>query len=141
MTRRVERITVIHRSGDKREARTVYREEDVDERDDRDWDAPVTRVTVIQHKGDKREASTVYKKGEKGRRKVSIWTRPLERAARRLVKAQIIFGQEVLRRHDEANRRRRDGWLREAPSIIAESSRRAYNEARKAVPFRILPKA
>jgi len=53
----------------------------------------------------------------------------------------VIFGQEVLRRHDRANRRRRDGWLIEAPATVFESGRKAYNEARKGIPFRILPKA
>jgi hypothetical protein len=68
-------------------------------------------------------------------------TRPIERAARRLVRAQVVFGQEVIRRSDRANRRRKDGWLLEAPAIVLESGRKAYNEARKGVPFRILPKA
>lgn len=143
MSRLVKRITVIRQSGDKREAVTMTPQSREDRDDDRDEiDAPVRRITVVQRKGDRSESATVYEKGaRKRRRKGSVWARPLERAARRLAKAQLIYAQEVLRRHDEANRFQRDGWLREAPSIIAESSRRAYNEARKAVPFRLLPKA
>jgi hypothetical protein len=100
----------------------------------------ISRITVIQRDGEHPEAVTVYRQPRK-RRKVSVLTRPIERLSRRLVRAQVIFGQEVLRRHDRANRRRRDGWLLEAPSILIESGRKAYNEARKGVPFRILPKA
>jgi hypothetical protein len=98
------------------------------------------RVTVIQRTEHSPTAITVYRKGRR-RRRVSVMTRPLERAARRLIRAQITFGQEALRRHDRANRRRRDGWLVEAPAIIIQSGRKAYNEeVRKAVPFRLLPK-
>jgi len=102
----------------------------------------VRRVTVIERSGNNRQALTVYEEPRQKRRgKVSVWTLPLERAARRLVRANVIFGQEALRRHYESNRRRRDGWLLEAPGNIVESGRKAYNEARKAVPFRLLPKA
>jgi hypothetical protein len=106
-------------------------------------DKLVKRVTVIERSGDDRQsqAVTVYQAPREGRGKVSVWTRPFERAARRLVRAQVIFGQEIMRRADESNRRRRDGWLLEGPANIVESGRQAYNEARKAVPFRILPKA
>jgi hypothetical protein len=104
-------------------------------------DKLVRRVTVIQRSGDERHAVDVYEQPRKKRRKVSVWTRPFERAARRLIQAEVIFGQELLRRGEESTRRRRDGWLLEAPANISESGRTAYNEARKAVPFGILPKA
>jgi len=106
-------------------------------------DELVKRVTVIQRTPDgHRKAVTVYRESDDDRReKVSVWTKPLERASRRLVTAQVIFGQELLRRGHEANARRRDGWLLEAPANVVESGRKAYNEVRKGVPFRILPKA
>jgi hypothetical protein len=98
------------------------------------------RVTVIQRSEQGPAAITVYRKRRR-RRRVSVVTRPLERVARRLIRAQIIFGQEALRRHDRANRRRLDGWLVEAPAIAIQSGRKAYNEqVRKEVPFRLLPK-
>jgi hypothetical protein len=99
-----------------------------------------SRVTVVQRRGEEPESVTVYK-DPVSRRRVSTLTEPLERMARQLIRAQIVFGQEVLRRHERANRRRRDGWLIEAPSTLIESGRKAYNEARKGIPFKILPKA
>jgi hypothetical protein len=99
----------------------------------------IGRITVIEFDGNRPAATTVYRKPLR-RRRPSELTRPLERITRRLVRAHIIFGQEVLRRHDRANRRRRDGWLLEAPAIVAASGRKAYNEARKGVLFRVLPK-
>jgi hypothetical protein len=103
-------------------------------------DELINRVTIIQRTGETPEP-VIAEKEPRRRRKTSVLTRPFERAARRLIRAHIIFGQEVLRRHNRANRRRSDGWLLEGPAIIIESSRRAYNEARKVAPFRILPKA
>jgi Family of unknown function (DUF6312) len=101
----------------------------------------VNRVTVIERGAGGPHAMTVYKSPKKGRSNVSILTRPLERVVHRLVKAEIIFAQDLLRRHEASNRKRRDGWLLEAPVNIIESGRKAYNEARKAVPFRLLSKA
>src|SRR5262249_26639328 len=103
----------------------------------------VRRVTVIQRESDRgnRQATTVYRKSEKGGGKASTWSRPLERGVRRLEKAQVVFGQEVRRQHDEANRRRSDGWFWEGPAIFAYSGRKALNEVRKGPLFRlILPK-
>lgn len=100
----------------------------------------VNRITVLERSGDTVEAVTVHQEPRK-RRKVSAWTSPIERAARRLVRAQVVFGQEVLRRHNRSNRRRRDGWLLEAPANLIESGRKAFNEeVRKGVPFILLPK-
>jgi len=118
MSRLVKRITVIQRGGSETVAAEVHtrraRHRDRDWDDDDDDDGP--------------------------RRRVTAWTRPIERAARKLWRAQILAGQEGLRRQNRANRRRRDGWIIETPVIIWEAGREAYNEARKAVPFRILPK-
>jgi Family of unknown function (DUF6312) len=102
----------------------------------------VKRVTVVRRSGDETQprAVVVYREPRKHRAKVSVLTRPLERGARHLEKAVVIFGQETLRRHEESNRRRRDGWLLEGPGNLIKSGRKALNEARKAVPFVILPK-
>jgi hypothetical protein len=102
----------------------------------------VRRVTVVRRSGDESEprAVVVYREPRKHRAKVSVVTRPLERGARHLERAIVIFGQETLRRHEESNRRRRDGWLLEGPGNLIESGREALNEARKAVPFVSLPK-
>jgi hypothetical protein len=103
-------------------------------------DKLVRRVTVIHRSGDEPKAVAVYREPRKERARVSILTQPFERGARHLEKALIIFGQEALRRHEDSNRRRRDGWLLEAPGNFIESGRKALNEARKAVPFVTLPK-
>jgi uncharacterized protein DUF6312 len=105
-------------------------------------DKLVKRVTVIQRNGGENqpEAVAVYQEPRKDRAKVSVLTRPFEQGARRLLKAQIVFGEEALGRHEESNRRRRDGWLLEGPANVVESGRKALNKIRKGVPFKLLPK-
>jgi hypothetical protein len=51
----------------------------------------------------------------------------------------VIFTQEQYKRHLESGERK-NGWLFDAPSNILHAGLKAYNEARKAVPFRLLPK-
>jgi hypothetical protein len=104
-------------------------------------DRLVKRVTVIHRGRDEPRAVAVYREpARKESARVSVLTRPLERGARHLEKAIMIFGAEALRRHQDSNRRRRDGWLLEGPGNLIESGRKALNEARKAVPFVTLPK-
>jgi hypothetical protein len=102
----------------------------------------VRRVTLVRRSGDesKQRSVVVYREPRKHRAKVSVVTRPLERGAKHLERAVVIFGQETLRRHEESNRRGRDGWLLEGPGNVVEAGRKALNEARKAVPFVTLPK-
>jgi hypothetical protein len=88
-------------------------------------DKLVRHVTVIHGTRDDKSVA-VYRepRRERNRARVSVLTWPLER------------GPGTWR----SNRRRRDGWLLELPGNFAESSRKALNEARKAVLFVNLPK-
>jgi len=99
----------------------------------------IDRITVIRRDGKDPDPVTVYRRSNKNR-KGSFLLMPAERAARTFIRAQIAFSQEMLRQHDKANSKRRDGWLIEAPAIVLKSGRKALNEGRKGIPFRILPK-
>ena len=102
----------------------------------------VKRVTLIKRTGAEVEAVRIYTSGKKKKkRKVSGLVAPLERAVRKLVNANVVLGQETIRRSNKANRKRRDGWFFDAPVIAAKSGRSAYNQARKADPLGLLPKA
>lgn len=101
----------------------------------------IERVTVLQRDADVAQAVTLYRRDQKRSAKSSTVSRSLEKATRRMIRAEIIFAEDLLRRHDESSRRRKDGWLLEAPANMVGAGRKAYNEARKAVPFRLLPKA
>jgi Family of unknown function (DUF6312) len=104
-------------------------------------DKLVDRVTVVRRSGDQREAIAVYRDPRSSRNKSSPWLRPLERGVRRLLRAAVVQTQDQYQRHLDSNRKRRDGWLIDAPANFVKASRKGYNEARKAVPFRVLPKA
>jgi hypothetical protein len=107
-------------------------------------DKLVKRVTAVRRSGADTEVVRIYqdpKKKKKKKRKVSGWAEPFERAARKLFKANSEFSDAALRRTNKANRRRRDGWVFDAPVIVLKSGRDSYNQARKAVPFGIMPKA
>ena len=106
-------------------------------------DKLVKSITVIRRVGAETEAVRIYQdpSAKKKRRKVSGWAEPFERAARKLLKANTAFSEGALRRTNKANRRRRDGWVFDAPVIVLKSGRDSYNQARKAVPFGIMPKA
>jgi hypothetical protein len=108
-------------------------------------DKLVRRVTVVHHAGDTREGTVVYedqdeRREDKQRQRTSPWLRPTERVVRRLLKAELIGFQDAYQGFLNSSRRRRNGWLLYAPANLARSSRKAYNEARKAVPFGLLPK-
>ena len=104
-------------------------------------DKLVKRVTLVQRGSAGTETTRIYKSSEKKKRKVSAMVAPRGKAARKLSKANVGLGQEMVSRTDKANRRKRDGWLFDGPIIVAKSGRAAYNQARKAVPFGLLPKA
>jgi len=101
----------------------------------------IDRITVIRRGGGDPDPVTVYRRSKRKDRKGSFLLMPVERAARTFIRAQIAFSQEMLRQHDRANTKRRDGWLIEAPVIVLKSGRKAMNEGQKGLPFRILPKA
>lgn len=105
-------------------------------------DKLVRRITVVRRNGPEVETVRIYQDPKKKKkRKVSGWAEPFERATRKLLKANSAFSDTALRRTDKANRRRRDGWILDAPVILLKSGRDSYNQARKADPFRLMPKA
>jgi hypothetical protein len=99
----------------------------------------VRRVTVVRVSGDTCESVVLYKNSDNVN-KTSPLLRPIERAVRHIFKAGSVGTQDVYQRHVKSSKRR-DGWLIDAPSNVMRASRKAYNEARKGVPFKILPKA
>ncbi len=104
-------------------------------------DKLVKRITVVRRSGSETEAVRIYRDRDRDDSgKVSGWDEPFERTSRHLLRSGSAFTEGALRRQRKANRRRRDGWIFDAPVIVLKSGRDAYNKARKAIPFGILPK-
>ena len=68
---------------------------------------------------------------KKGTRGFSIF----ERATRRVMKAQRSAADSYLSRHDQSNKKRRDGWLRDLPTNVV----RAGENVRKELKLPLLP--
>ncbi len=94
-------------------------------------DKIVRRITVIQLSGkgaaDGGSADTIYKKKGK-KRKSTKGLSPFEKVARRVLKARKVFSDEMLERHEKESRKRKDGWLREAPGINIKAGRKAFKK-------------
>lgn len=87
----------------------------------------VRRITIVGSEG-RQEARTVFKKKK---RKVSKWLRPMERRTRKMIEAQQTVLDELLDRHNRSNRKRRDGWLRDAGLNTMRSQRKGLKKLRK----------
>ena len=68
---------------------------------------------------------------KKGTRGFSV----LERATRRIMKAQRSTADSYLSRHDQSNKKRPDGWIRDFPINVA----RAAENARKELKLPLMP--
>jgi hypothetical protein len=82
----------------------------------------VARITAVSL--DEGQSQTVYV-APKSKRKVSRWLKPLEKGHRRLLTALAAFGNTLERRHERSNRKRRNGWLRDAPMNMMRAERKA----------------
>jgi hypothetical protein len=84
----------------------------------------VQRVTLVNLDvpGD---TETVQKSKRKKKRKVSGFLKPMAKRDRRMARASKAFSDEWLSRMDRSNRKRRNGWLRDAPVNLMRANRKA----------------
>lgn len=92
----------------------------------------IARITAIHLEAGQQTSRTIYK-SKKGKRKVSRWVQPLERAQRRVLEAQQVFGEELLARHKRSNRKRSNGFLRDGGMNLMRAQRKAMKRLRKFV--------
>jgi|KBSSwiStaDraftv2_1062776.scaffolds.fasta_scaffold00005_212 hypothetical protein len=90
----------------------------------------IRSATVIRHDTSGTTTEVVQKSdsGPEGKRKVSRPLRPLEKAQRRVLKAQKVFSDEMLRRHEKSAHKKRDGFLREGAKNQVGALRRAVKK-------------
>lgn len=66
----------------------------------------------------------VFKNNKKKKRKSTRALAPIEKAIRRFVDAQGETAANYVERHDESNRKRRDGWIRDINLNLTRASRK-----------------
>jgi hypothetical protein len=92
----------------------------------------VRRITVLQRDGSGSWSPvTLFKKGRKKKKSTAL-LKPVERLTRSLVEASDKGTSTYLRRHKKANRKRRDGWVRDFPNNFVRATSKAAREIRPA---------
>jgi hypothetical protein len=71
--------------------------------------------------------TVIYKEGRR-KRKVSKPWRKIEKAVRRLTKAQGAASQEYLDRHERANERKKNGWIKKLGTNVQKSVKRGLKK-------------
>jgi len=88
----------------------------------------VRRVTVLGRDGNGQVAPTVIFERQSGKRKNSKLVGPVNKAIRRLMAAEQAFTSSYLARHDESNRARKDGWLRDGVVNLVHAGRKGSKQ-------------
>lgn len=82
--------------------------------------------------------TTIFRRRAKGRKKGTVWLRPMERMTNDMAEAMAVSATEYVRRHHGSNRKRRDGWMRDAGTNVmraAEKGAKRLKFSRFVMPF------
>jgi hypothetical protein len=80
--------------------------------------------------------NVIYERRTK-KRKVSAPLKPLEKSLRSMARAQVAFANTYFDKHNRSSRKRRDGWLTDFVSNVADAGR---NGRKKLRIIRLAPK-
>lgn len=91
----------------------------------------VRKVTVLQQGPDGQVTPVVvYRSTQKNKKKQTRLLKPFEKAVRQFAKAERTWAQSYLDRHDESNRSRRDGWVRDVTFNVSKAAAKAGRQLR-----------
>lgn len=95
----------------------------------------IKSVVVVQRGPEGRSSEVLRLRsgsaGKEPRRRTSKAFRPLEKLERRVLQSADRFTSELLRRHRRSTRKRKDGWLLDAPRNVYEAGRKASKQLGK----------
>jgi len=93
----------------------------------------VRKVTMLQRDelGSLRPV-VLFKRGRKKKKKSTAMVKPFEQGARTLARASDAATSTYLRRHRKSNRKRRDGWVGDAPTNMVRAGTKALRKVRPA---------
>lgn len=92
----------------------------------------VKRITLLQRDANGGTSPVVVFKRRRGKKKGTQLLRPVERVMRSLAEASDAASGTYLRQHKKSNRKRKDGWIRDASGNVVKASRKAVKELRPA---------
>lgn len=95
----------------------------------------VRRITVLQPDASGGVSPVVLYQRERKKKKGTKLIRPLEKAARQAAEASDKYTSTYLKRHKKANRKRKDGWVRDFPENVVKSTSKAVKEIRPSALF------
>ncbi len=95
----------------------------------------IRRISVLQRDPSGAVTPVVLYQRSRSKKKGTRGFVVLERATRRIMKAQRSAADSYLSRHDQSNRKRRDGWIRDLPINVA----RAGEHVRKELKLPLMP--
>jgi hypothetical protein len=92
--------------------------------------ATVRRITVFDRDSMGSLRPVVIYNRRRGKKKQTKGLRPLERMVRTFADANDAFASNYARRHRRSNRKRRDGWLRDALVNWSKATNKGAKEFR-----------
>lgn len=92
----------------------------------------VRRITILNRDASGGWSPIVLFKKDRKKKNSTALVRPVERLTRSLVEAGDTATSTYLRRHKKANRKRRDGWVRDLPNNIVRATSKGARKIRPA---------
>ncbi len=89
----------------------------------------IRRITILTTDSSGAATPTVIYE-TKRRKKQSRRLRPAERAVRRAMEAVSVAADDYLQRHERANSKKRDGWLRELHGNVFKAVKKGSKRAK-----------
>jgi hypothetical protein len=90
--------------------------------------ATVRRITVFNRDGSGSLRPVVVYKRRRGKKKQTAGLKPLERLTRTVADANDAFASTYAKRHRRSNRKRKDGWLRDAVVNLGKAGDKGRKE-------------
>jgi hypothetical protein len=90
----------------------------------------IRKVVLLQTDHAGKVVPTVIYKSRTKSKKVTRTFRPLEKGLRRVARAQVAFANTYLDKHNRSNQKRKDGWLTDFVSNIAQAGKNGTKKLR-----------
>jgi hypothetical protein len=90
--------------------------------------ATVRRITIFDRDASGSLRPVVIYKRERGKKKQTKGLRPVERLVRAVADANDAMASTYVKRHRRSNRKRKDGWLRDAIVNVSKAGDKGRKE-------------